>query len=251
MRDTASVASGRVTTGETQRPLPAASSVRAPVPALGAKSGSSQTSSAPHPLAVVTGADHPTGLGSGRALYRAGAVVFGFARARSAPPARSRVWKELHSVANDGEATWISALAGFAGELDQPAYLLPTQDHVVAELSRRRAELASAYRFVLPEDTIVQTFLEKTRFYDWARPLGLPLPESRVVTNDAELRAALREMPFPIILKPLYRTPAWNTVSPVDKVLRLDSASDLAQLRFDPFSAVSALILSQWRWAGQ
>jgi D-aspartate ligase len=53
-------------------------------------------------------------------------------------------------------------------------------------------------------------------------------------------------MPFPVILKPLYRTAAWSRYSPVDKAIRLDSAADMDRIKFDLFAAAPALILSQW-----
>jgi D-aspartate ligase len=196
-------------------------------------------------ITVVTGADHPTGLGSGRALTRAGARVIGVTRSPSAAPCRSRVWRPLHPLGEESVG-WIEGLADLGATLEQPAFLLPTQDHVVADLSRQRAELTEFYRFVLPPDDVVQTFLDKTRFYEWARHFDLPLPASRIVHSEAELRAALHDMPLPVILKPLYRTPAWNRMSPVEKAMRFDAASELDRIRFDLFAAAPALIVSHW-----
>jgi D-aspartate ligase len=198
------------------------------------------------PVAVVTGADHPTGLGSGRALFRTGARVIGMTRSTSAPSCHSRVWQPLHQLRPNAGEDWIAALLGVGRGLDAPAFLLPTQDQLVADVSRRRAELNEFFRFNMPTDEIVQTFLDKTRFWDWAQQYDLPLPASRVAHDEAELRAAIRDMPFPVILKPLYRTAAWSRYSPVDKAIRLDSAADMDRIKFDLFAAAPALILSQW-----
>jgi D-aspartate ligase len=194
------------------------------------------------PTAVVTGASHPTALGSARALQRAGARVIGLVRPGASPSLRSRRWAALHTVEGD----WIAALEALAATLDGPAFLLPTQDQVVAAMSTCRDDLLEAYRFVLPPDDIVQTFLDKTRFYDWARPLGLPLPDSRIVRSRAELREALGAMRPPLILKPLFRTSAWHRASPVHKAIRLDAARDLDQVDIDLFAVAPAYILSQW-----
>ena len=201
---------------------------------------------APPALAVVTGADHPTGLGAGRALHQAGARVVGVTTSPSAPACSSRIWQPLHHLPAGPGLDWIDALAELGRTLEQPAFLQPTQDHVVEELSRRRDELLVSYRFVLPPHDIVQTFLDKTLFASWAKQFDLPLPATRIVQTDQELRQAARDMPCPLILKPLYRTPAWNRFSPVDKVIRLDSATDLDRIPFDLFAAASRLVISQW-----
>lgn len=197
------------------------------------------------PLALVTGADHPTGLGSGRALYRAGARVWGLTRKPAAPASRSRVWQKL-CVAAGPISDPLAPLQELGGDGDPPAFLLPTQDELVSAISARREELGRSYRFVLPDDEIVQTFLDKTRFYAWAEPLGLPLPASRIVVTDTELRAVLEDMPYPLIVKPLYRTAAWSGASPVQKVLRFGSADDLGRVPFHLFDVADAFIVSQW-----
>lgn len=196
------------------------------------------------PVAVITGAEHPTGLGSGRAVHQAGGRAWGLTTNTGAAASRSRVWKKLRVVASSAER--LDALRELARELDGPAFLLPTQDELVAQVSACRAELGEHYRFRYPDDEIVQTFLDKTRFHDWARPLGLPLPESHVVHSEGDLDAALRNMPFPVIIKPFYRTPTWNAKSPIDKVLRLDRPEDRSAIAFDLFEIAPSFIVSEW-----
>lgn len=147
---------------------------------------------------------------------------------------------------NGAEPDWIEALLETGRNLDRAAFLLPTQDEVVSAVSRHRVQLAPWYRFVLPDDEVVQTFLDKTKFYNWAVARGLPMPASRVVRSKAAVDAALDEMRFPLILKPLCRTAAWNRVSPVDKAFRLEKPADLGRIPFDPLSVTEALLISEW-----
>jgi D-aspartate ligase len=195
------------------------------------------------PVAVVTGANLPVGLGGARALHAGGAYVLGITAKLNAATCHARVWKKIYHSGGD----LVSTLRSLGSDLEQPAFLLPTQDKDVSTISRDREDLAGIYRFVLPEDEIVQTFLNKTRFYNWARTLGFPLPYSMIVKNEADLLSALKEMPYPLILKPHWRrTPAWKKLSPAGKVLRLESASDIPQIPCDLFSETSHFILSQW-----
>jgi D-aspartate ligase len=194
------------------------------------------------PVAVVTGAHLPTGLGGARALHAGGACVFGLTGKPQAVACRSKVWKNIYHSGGD----MLSALLLLGKKLEQPAFLLPVQDHEVWTISRHRDDLAGTYHFVLPDDEIIQIFLDKTRFYNWAQQLGFPLPYSRVVRNETELFSAMKEVPYPLIIKPYWRrTPAWKRFSPAEKVMRLESASDIPEIPFDLFPTTS-LILSQW-----
>lgn len=203
----------------------------------GIKCGKRQTA------ALVTGADHPTGLGGARSLHAFGTRVFGLAGDPRAITCRSRAWEKVYDISG---ADLFSALHSLGNKLEQPIFLLPTTDSHVSAVSSSRSELPGAYRFVLPKDEIVQTFLDKTRFYKWAAPLGLPLPYSRIVENKEELFYALKHMSYPLILKPLWRTSSWNRFSPVRKGYKLESATDINRIPFNLFSASSSFILSQW-----
>jgi len=98
----------------------------------------------------------------------------------------------------------------------------------------------------LPPPGVVETLLEKTRFAEWARGEGFPIPRSFVVTSMGELGASLTEMRMPVILKPLVRTPGWHEASPVDKVLRMESAGDVNDVPFDLFAVAPAYVVSEW-----
>jgi len=196
--------------------------------------------------AFVTGADHPTGLGTARALRAAGHEVVGFTRRPDAATCHSRAWREIRRVSGAGTRDEAEELLGAAGAFGGPVFLLPTQDGLVAELSRIRDELPANVRMTLPPSEVVETLLEKTRFAEWARGEGFPLPRSSVVKSEEELKASLAELTMPVIVKPLVRTPEWHDASPVDKVIRMDSARDLENVPFDLFAVAPAYVLSEW-----
>ncbi len=195
-------------------------------------------------IALVTGADHPTGLGAARALYKSGAEVLGIASNPESITCHSKVWKKIYEISSNGNL--LSVLYSLIKNKDQSIFLMPTSDSHVSIISRYREELPEDYKFSLPDDAIVQTFLDKTQFYKWAIPLGLPLPQSKIVNNMTELKNALKEIHYPLILKPLLRTSSWNKVSPVRKGFKIGSAEDINCFPFDIFSVCSSFILSQW-----
>ena len=197
---------------------------------------------------VIVGADHPTALGTARALRRMRARpvrIVGVCRNPQAACCRSSAWDDLVVVDRD-PGTEVEALLELARSLSGRALLVPTNDLTVQAVSRERERLHDRYDFVLPDPETVDLLLDKTAFHDWARRNGFPVPEAAVVASSAELDLALRELAFPVVLKPLYRTAAWQRHSPTAKVFRLESRADLEGLAIDPFSLAPRLIVQRW-----
>ena len=136
----------------------------------------------------------------------------------------------------------LAAAAAHAG----PVFILPTDDGLVAELSRLRDHLPGNARLSFPAHDVVETLLDKTRFAEWASREGFPIPRSRIAGSMEELESLLRGWRMPSILKPLIRTPAWQRASPVDKGFRLESFRDLEKIPFRLFDAAPAYVLSEW-----
>jgi len=197
------------------------------------------------PIAIVTGANHPTGLGAGRALFRAGASVLGLTGLPMAPPVHSRVWRELHVVQGDLDS-WVERVRELGDRAGRPVFLLPTSDRLVEEFSRRRAALGDNIRLTLPPHATVELMLDKTRFYAWAKERSLPVPESVVIQSGERLRQVLSRIEYPVILKPLLRTAAWNRASPTHKAYKLLRASDLDRIPFALFEVAPAYLVSRW-----
>ena len=196
--------------------------------------------------ALVTGADHPTGLGAARALRAAGAEVVGFTRRPEGWACRSRAWREVISVPGENPLAMQKELIRVASAISGPVFLLPTQDRLVREISEERDRLPDNVRISLPAHQTVEMLLEKTRFLEWAQGRGYPLPRSVVVRSRSELHSYLNDFCFPAILKPLVRTSEWIRASPVEKGVRLEGPQDLAEVRFDLFEAAPSYVLSEW-----
>lgn len=197
------------------------------------------------PIAIVTGANHPTALGAGRALHQAGARVLGVTTRSTDPPIYSKVWNELHIVPGDMDS-WVNKVRELGERAGHPVFLLPTQDRLVEEFSLRRAELGENIRVTFPPHSVVELMLDKTRFHAWAAERGLPVPDSYVVRSTDEMRAALGKIQYPAILKPLYRTPEWDRASPKHKAYKLQAANDVDKIPLELFALADAYIVSRW-----
>lgn len=195
--------------------------------------------------ALIAGAGTPIGLALARALHRRGVALVGASPALSDVGCRSRLWRSVLGVASLDASAWLETLHA-AYLRHGPMVLLAADDGAVRVIAEHAAELAPMYRFVLPDAAVVDRLLDKSVFAAWAEQRGFPVPRTVVVSAPAELRAALRELSFPVMFKPMERTPGWQAVSRRDKVLRFGSAADAERLPFDPFAAADRFVVQEW-----
>lgn len=195
--------------------------------------------------AVITGADHPTGLGTARALSRLDIEIVGICLDPFHRCCQSRVWSEIVKVEDDPEA-YLQMLIYQGRSSNEKPVLIPTQDPHVQLISDNRDVLGQLYHFVLPDAPTVDLLMDKTAFHGWAARKGYPVPESYAVSSKNELDAVLREFGFPVVLKPLYRTKEWNLHSPHHKIYKLNGREELNKIGFDLFAVAPKFIIQQW-----
>jgi D-aspartate ligase len=104
-----------------------------------------------------------------------------------------------------------------------PLPLFYDSDRALQFISRNRSRLAERYRFVLPEEGLLDELLDKGRFQALAERAGLPVPPSRPVRGSEPI-----DLRFPLVVKASpYRDSRWERAGLSSKVLRVDDAAEL------------------------
>lgn len=121
----------------------------------------------------------------------------------------------------------VDQLVAWAVRQTLPPVLYYQTDGDLLLVSRHRERLSSAFRFVVADAGLVETLVDKVKFAELARRLGLPVPPSRW------LRAGdppdVTDLEFPLILKPVLRRDlAGMSIS--GKAVRVDTPHALRQL---------------------
>ncbi len=124
------------------------------------------------------------------------------------PSAASRYVTHVHPFPGLGasEDACLAAVQTAARACDQRPVMLATGDRAVAFMSRWREELAAFVDHDLAPAPLIQTCFEKDRFAPVAKDLGLPVPETFVPSSAAEARALVDRLPWPVFVKPVYRS---------------------------------------------
>jgi D-aspartate ligase len=194
---------------------------------------------------LIPGAGTPTGLAIARGLRDTGVPIIGASLIPGAPTCRSKLWHSVLQVSAPTTEAWLATLHAAHARYG-PMVLFPADDTVVRIVAEHADELAPQFDFVLPDLPTVDRLLDKSVFHEWALANDFPVPHTAIVNNIDELRAALDEMTFPVVFKPVEHTPQWRAVSKQYKVHRFDSLADFERLPFAPFDAGDRFVVQEW-----
>jgi predicted ATP-grasp superfamily ATP-dependent carboligase len=127
-------------------------------------------------------------------------------------------------------ARFADGLADFGARQAEPPVLFFEGDWDLLAISRHRDRLAGTVRFVVADADLIEDLVDKMRFQELARRVGLPVPAA--VWADPHLGVP-RDLPipFPLVVKPLTRhTTAWNLASHEAKAIEVPARPELEAL---------------------
>lgn len=130
---------------------------------------------------------------------------------------------------------FVEQLLELASTRSTPMVLMSDDDRAILAVSRNRSLLAPHYRFELPDARLVDRVYNKSAFIGLCREKGLPAPAGMAVDSPDDLERAVREMPFPLVVKPPYKEYWWRSdfereVGPYKKALLAETPAELRAL---------------------
>jgi D-aspartate ligase len=167
----------------------------------------------------------------------------------AAPPGDAVRYSRLVSGAVEWADHWeepetlVERLVAFGrAQATHPVLFYEADPHLLL-VSRHRDRLAEAYDFVIADEALVDSLVDKHAFQALAERLGLPIPPS------IRLRPGADPLPssglaFPLVVKPLTRrVEEWEEVAS-GKAVRVDTRDELAGL-WPRFAAAGLDVLAQ------
>ena len=154
------------------------------------------------PMAVVY-PDNLAALGVCRALGARGVPVTVLSSDRTAPGQYSRYARREPCPAGD-ERELVDFLVAFGRAQRQAPVLFLTDDPSIVALHRHRPLLEAWYRFPLAPWPVLRRIMLKDELYRSLEGV-VPLPRTRILTEESELASAGGEIGYPALVKPLLR----------------------------------------------
>jgi D-aspartate ligase len=123
-----------------------------------------------------------------------------------------------------------AALLAFARTQPEPPVLFPQTDATVLLASRYRERLGEGLRFALADHDLLEQLMDKGRFQDLAARHALPVPRAQRLRPSPGQPPRSLDVPFPLVIKPLVRTPGWTRLAGSSKALHVLGGDDFAAL---------------------
>jgi D-aspartate ligase len=195
--------------------------------------------------AVIIGLDCLPGIQTARILAKNGVPVIGIARDPNHPFSHTNLCAEIRFTTL-GQNELMSALEVMGSQLDQKAVLYPCTDASVLLVSRNREALQRHYHIALPEPETLEMLMDKTSFFRFACEHGLPVPATYFLQTRAEALAASRQIPFPCIMKPGFKTSNWERNAAGAKAYLLSSAPEFLAAYDRCSSWAESIVAQEW-----
>jgi len=105
-----------------------------------------------------------------------------------------------------------SILISEARKAKEKPVLLYTSDPDLLYVWRDRDKLSKHYRFLLPEDHLLEQVFNKARFSELAQTYNLPVPKTHLISKASDLDMIIDDIDLPCIVKPAYSVDwKWET----------------------------------------
>jgi glycosyltransferase involved in cell wall biosynthesis/predicted ATP-grasp superfamily ATP-dependent carboligase len=196
---------------------------------------------------VVLDADERQSLVCVRSLGMAGLAVGAYGSSRSSPAFGSR-WCVEHGLLPDSANGLEPVVAGILKVLEQrrPQVLMTAHDGTIEALRAGREEIGAHVAIALAAEPALAIAVDKTKTFELATSLGIPLPRTLAVDRLEDVAGACDELGFPLVVKPIR---SWvegadgGSRLTASLVVDLDDARAVSRRAFD---AGGSVVLQEW-----
>lgn len=102
------------------------------------------------------------------------------------------------------EEELLQFLTDLSQSLGQKAVLYAGSDDFVYFISKNRNVLSQYYKFLLPEQSLIEAVLDKRLTYELAVKSNIPCPKTFAIQDEGQFEQIIDEITFPCILKPTH-----------------------------------------------
>ncbi len=192
----------------------------------------------PSAPAVVVNANNIMALLPIRSLGRKGIpVTCLFGQGGHAPYAKGIRWsryisKQYAFSEAEYERNMVTALCQIGKSNDRKSVLFPVSDFDMITISANRERLEKYYHLLMPPHDLLASLLNKNQFYRLAHSHNFLTPKTYTVDSCTDIQLLALEVPYPCVVKPVWRDQAWTARYGHQKVLVAYDAEELqANLR--------------------
>lgn len=122
----------------------------------------------------------------------------------------SRFVKKSYLLSDYETSGFIDDLCELGPHFDKKPVLYSDDDRALLNISQNRNRLKNYYRFLYPENSVVEKILNKQLFAELSKKHELPVPDSYQVASLMEFNSISSDLKYPCIIKPTQRYYWWG-----------------------------------------
>lgn len=193
------------------------------------------------PCAIIVGLEYMQGLQAARILRQRNVPVIALVDDRNHFSCRTNCCEKIIAI----EHGLVDTLQTLGLQLEERAVLFPCTDDSVLLVSRYRQVLSQWYHIRLPDPNVVDTMIDKVKFYDFAIKNNFSIPKTFLLYTEDDLARTVQGINFPCVLKPHFRDSEWNANSTF-KAFKVRTAEELCSLYRMYRHWAKCLIAQEW-----
>ncbi|MGE4046310.1 MAG: ATP-grasp domain-containing protein [Acetobacteraceae bacterium] len=124
----------------------------------------------------------------------------------------------------------LNRLITFGRQQAERPVLFYEHDAQLLFVSRLRDHLAPVFRFVIADAKLVEDLVDKIRFHRLAQRLDLPVPRTWHFRPGVDAMPGPRDLRFPLIVKPPWRSRSWDALGETAKIMRVNNHKVLREV---------------------
>jgi predicted ATP-grasp superfamily ATP-dependent carboligase len=183
------------------------------------------------PPALVLDLSHAS-LSVIRSLGRRGIKVYGFSIMPEAIGGYSKYCRLLKFEGKQAyDQRLLESLNNFGGRSELPMVIYCLSDEAVEFVSKYRKELSKYYLFQLPEHSIVDKIISKTKLVELLEKIGASFPKSLVLSGE-NIKKVAPSLRYPVVLK-LAKQQSWKfNQDLMREYIKVKLVSNIQELEF-------------------
>jgi D-aspartate ligase len=145
-----------------------------------------------------------TGVATARSLARLGIPVEGYDYLPDSAGFRSKYFKAKLSPNPSTHPEGFLELLIADADRNEQKILYPCADEYVFFISRFRDHLSPYYKFLLPDHSIIEVIIDKSRQIQFLQDLNIPVPATYFANSMDNISQIGNSLEFPAFIKPVY-----------------------------------------------
>lgn len=108
----------------------------------------------------------------------------------------------MPEISSNEKVKWLYLFKNIGEKSKKKCVIIPTSDEYALFISNHSDFFSKYFYFIVPEKKVMERIIDKKRQYEFAKDIGIPIPQTFFPDNIDKVRSIVDSIKYPCILKP-------------------------------------------------